>query len=513
MGERTIHEIESLLRHAQLLFPSSSSGDDSREYEEVYTEICSSVLNQQTVQALWHESILLQLGWLFAQSPPSPNKFGHLITQLKKRASEATQINDLFFHILNHSSSAEEVYRNLSCICTPDQSLLPLFVASGQLERIRRCDDLPSEKISSFLQGLKDDLGLDLSGQESIKQSLDCLKQREVARRAYALLVRSGRDAALMVPLELYFEPGLGQVRCAVHAKGTFEAAVHRAQMALQRGGFLGKSIDVVYSLDLTDSEYTGSSIGLAAVAAMFTRQHQLVIDPYTAFTGDVKLEKDEWKVKSVNGLSHKLSAARMNGCRRVFLPQENLNTIEAKEYESLQLIGIENVGQILLHLEANPQPLQENSTQAKKQNIVQAHCQAAGWQLSEPRIIQNGVQYRVAPISTPVLTVTIYDSGTHQPKEPPHQDYRGLLIDLANLDEQTIPICSRNRTLNIIDQSLRHDIATALRELKPEQTRDEQHCDYSIEFRREKERLIVKQYKVESFKFREPPVNSIELS
>lgn len=495
MGKKTTQELESLLRCAQLLSSASTSGVDSREQGEVYAEICSSVLNQQTIQALWHEPILLQLDWLFTRSPPNSKQFGHLITQLKNRASEATQINDLFFYILNRSSSAEDVYRNLSRLCTPDQSLLPRFIASGQLERIRRSDGSPSAKISSFLQGLKDDLDLDLSEQESIKQSLDCLKHREVAGRAYALLVRSGRDSALMVPLELYFEPGVGQVRCAVYAEGTFTAAVNRAQMALQRSGFLGKSIDVVYSLDLTDSEYTGSSIGLAAAAAMFTGQRQLVIDPYTAFTGDVKLDKGEWKIKSVNGLSHKLSAARLNGCRRVFLPQENFDSIESEEYGSLQIIGIENVWQVLFHLVADPQPLQENSTQAKKQNIVQAHCQAAGWQISEPRIVQDGVQYRVAPLSTPALTVTLYGSGTHHPKESPHQDYRGLLIDLANLDEKVIPICSRNKTLNVIDQSLRHDIATALKELKPEQTRDEQYCDYCIEFKREKERLIVKQY------------------
>lgn len=91
---------------------------------------------------------------------------------------------------------------------------------------------------------------------------------------------------------------------------------------------------------------------------------------------------------------------------------------------------------------------------------------------------------------------MTIYDSGTHHPKEAPHQDYRELLIDLANLDEKAIPVCSRNKTYEISDLPLRNDIATALRELKPELTRDEQHCDYSLEFKREKERLIVKQYK-----------------
>lgn len=497
METKTSQKLESLLLRAQLLFPNlGCDGISKEEHEEIYSEICSLVLTQETIQTLWSEPILSQLNCLFDRTPPNPQQFSHLISQLKDRAHEVTKINDLYFTILNPSSATEDVYRNLSAVCIPNPTLHSRFVASGHLEKIRRTDEPPAAKVSSLLQGLKDDLGLNLFEHESIRQTLDCLKQQEVPGRAYALLVRSEHGSALTIPLELYFETGEGQVRCTVQAEGTFKEAVHRAQMALQRGGFLAKSIDVIYSLALTDSEYTGSSIGLAAAAAMFTRQRRLIIDPYTAFTGDVKLDKDEWKVKSVTGLSHKLSAARLNGCRRVFLPQENLNDIDANEHRGIQVIGIENVGQILLHLEANPQPLQENSTQAKKQNIVQAHCQAAGWPLSEPRIIQKGVQYRVAPISTPALTVTIYDSGTHQPKEPPHQDYRELLIDLANLDEKAIPICSRNKTYEISDLPLRDDIATALRELKPELTRDEHHCDYSLEFKREKERLIVKQYK-----------------
>ena len=38
--------------------------------------------------------------------------------------------------------------------------------------------------------------------------------------------------------------------------------------------------------------------------------------------------------------------------------------------------------------------------------------------------------------------------------------------------------------------------LAIALKELEPEQDRDEQHCDYSFEFKKGKERLIIKQYK-----------------
>lgn len=495
MNTELITRLESLLRQAQLLFPKSNDVVEAKEFREVYGEICQLVLNPQAVQSLWHEPLLLQLNWFFKERPPNTQLYGSLTNQLMNKEPEVTLINDLFFGILHHAVSSENIYKILSAACTLDQSLLPRFIAIGHLETIRNCDESPSNKVLSFLEILKDELDINIAQQESVKESLEALKYRESVGRAHALLVRTGHDSALMIPLNLYLERGEGQVRCAVQAEGTFMAAVQRAQMALQRGGFLAKRLDVVYSLDLTDSEYTGSSIGLAAVAAMFTTQRQLIIDPYTAFTGDVNLDRDEWKVKSVIGLSHKLSAAKLNGCRRVFIPHESLCELHTDERHGLHVIGVENVGQILFHLESNPRPLMENSVQTKKQNIVHAHCQASGWQLSEPRIIQHGVQYRVIPLSTPPLAVTIYDSGVHLPKDPSHEDYRPLLVDLASLDEKNIPICSRNKTYTISDQSLRNEIAVALKELKPEQIRQEQHCDYSLEFKRGKERLIIKQY------------------
>lgn len=214
MDTEIIQKLESLLRQAQLLPPNSGGHDDSRdEYKEVYAEICEVALKQETIQTLWHEPVLLQLNWPFNRTPPNPQQFGPLTNQLKDRAHETTQIDDLFFSIFNPSSTAEDVYRNLSTICTPDQTLRSRFVASGHVEEIRKSEEPPAAKVSSLLEGLKDDLGLNLLELESIRQNIDCLKQQEVPGRAYALFVRSERGSALTVPLELYFETGEDQSR------------------------------------------------------------------------------------------------------------------------------------------------------------------------------------------------------------------------------------------------------------------------------------------------------------
>jgi ribonuclease HIII len=496
VGTDITSKLESLLRQAQLLFPKSTGDADSRAFKEVYDDICRQVLNQQTVDSLWHEPLILQLSWLFEERPPNSQIYGDLTSKLKGKAIEAKIINDLFFRILDNSSSAEDVYKSLSLIRTLDQSLQPRFVASGYLEQVRSSDVSPSTKILSFLESLGDELDLNLLEQESVKGSLDSLKQREAVGKAYALLVRSGHESALVIPIQVQFLPGTGQVRCAVQATESFKVAVERAQMALRKSSFLATTLDVAYSLDLTDPEYTGSSIGLAAAAAMFTAQRKVAIDPYTAFTGDVNLEQDEWKVKSITGLTHKLPAARLNGCRRVFIPMENLHDVDSNETLSLHIIGVANVGEILVKLDSNPQPVLGDSVQAKKHDRLLAHCQAAGWALSDPRIIQNGVQYVIAPLAAPTLTLTIYDSGKHVPNEHPHQDYKQLLADLAVLDQNATPIVPRQKIYNLLQPTLRDDVKAGLQDLKPDVTRDEQHCEYALEFKRGQERLIIKQYK-----------------
>jgi ribonuclease HIII len=490
-----ISRVESLLRRAELLLSDPNQSSCSGQLDAVYTTICELVLDDHVVQTLWHEPILSQLNRLFGIKPPSAIAFGHLLDRLRQREQVVCRSNDLFFSILNKWTSPEEVYQALALVSSTDQSLLSRLIISGLLDKVRASNESPFGKVTAFLESLKDDLSLNLLENDSIKHCLLSFKQRESVGRVNALLVTPGHELSLLVPLELTLQTGNGQVRCTVPTDKEFDGALSRAQSALYQGGYLPKSFDVVCCLAETGSEYVGSSMALAAVAGMFGTGRQLAIDPYTAFSGDVVLEHGEWKVKSVQGLVQKISAARLNGCRRVFIPKENLCDLEATEHSDLVIIGIDNVLDILLELQFSPQPFREDSLHAKKINLLMAYCQASGWPLSGPRLIENGVQFLVVPLNLPEFPVTIYATGKHVPKDHSHADYQRLLEELAALDQKGIPIQAVNKTYKVEDKTLREKIRSSLDELQPQEKRNEPHCEYSFRFNNGQERLAIKQY------------------
>lgn len=495
MDKGLISRVESLLRQIALLLPETDQSSHSPQLDEAYETICGLVLDEQVTNTLWHEPILSQLNRLFTVKPPSEELFGHLVDRLHRREQEVRHVNNLFFRVLNKTVSVEEVYQALSLVSQPDPTLHSRLILSGLPDKVRLSAETPSAKVVSFLEALKDDLGVDLIENELVTGCLQSLQQREAIGRVNALLVRSGHESSLLVPLDLALQPGNGQVRCTVPTNKEFDGALNRAQSALYQGGYLPKSVDVICCLVETEPEYVGSSMALAAAAGMYGAGSQFVIDPYTAFTGDVVLEQGEWRVKSIHGLAQKLSAARLNGCRRVFIPKENLRDLPSSEQHGLTIVGVDNVLEVLLELQSSPQASRDDSTQTMKINVLMAYCQASGWPLSQARLIQNGVQFRVAPLNIPELTVTIYETGTHVPKQHPHPDYRPLLNDFSALDQSAIPIRGVNRTYKIQDQALRGKIMRRLEELQPQERRDEQYCEYSFKFEREQERLVIKQY------------------
>lgn len=495
MDKDLISRVESLLRQIALLLPETDQSSRSGQLDEVYETICGLVLDEQVTNALWHEPILSQLNRLFSVKPPSAEIFGHLVEGLYRREQEVRHVNDLFFRVLSKAASIEEVYQALSLVSQTDQTVHSRFILSGLPDKIRPSAETPSAKVASFLDALKDDLGVNLIDTESVAGCLQSLQQREAIGRVNALLVRPGHESSLLVPLDLALQQGNGQVHCPVSTDKEFLAAISRAQIALYQGCYLSKSVDVVCCLVETEPEYVGSSMALAVAAGMYGAWGQFVIDPYTAFTGDVVLEQGEWRVKSIHGLTQKLSAARLNGCRRVFIPKENLRDLPSSEQHDLTIVGVDNVLEVLLELQSSPQPSRDDSTQTKKMNVLMTYCRASGWPLSQARLIQNGVQFRVAPLNIPELTVTIYETGTHVPKQHSHPDYQPLLKDFSTLDQSAIPIREVNTTYNIQDQALRGKIMKRLEELQPQERRDEQYCEYSFKFEREQERLVIKQY------------------
>jgi len=487
------YRITTLLRQVQLLGPAY--GQSTPELQELYNTICKLVFDGQTCQGLWDEPILSQLEWLFGIKPPEPTTFGNQVAELCQHGQQAKHINDFFFRILSWDCSVEDVYEALARLSPAQSSILYRLKSSDRLAVARATNALPSEKIASYLGFLKDDLGLDLADRESVKGCLNALKAREGAGMVNALLAKvSGKDA-LVVPLQIRVTTGAGQVHDVVHNREDFKKAVERARHAMRERGFLNASEDVLYTLDLTEPEYQGASIGLAATVAIYAAARATVIDPYTAFTGDINWDRGNWRVRGVSSLREKLDAARLSGCRRVFIPQENINEVPLGDQKSLQIIPVEDPVDVLLKLQAPLQPLAGDSIQVRKINAVKGFCQAQGWDLSLSEPIQNGVQFRVAPLKLPHLVVSIYNKGSHVPQNHDRLEYQQLLDSLRSQEASTIPIRKIEEKFNLQDTTLRAEIRETLEHLQPVDQRKEAHCEYMFRFERGHEHLVVKQY------------------
>jgi ribonuclease HIII len=208
-----------------------------------------------------------------------------------------------------------------------------------------------------------------------------------------------------------------------------------------------------------------------------------------------LNLDREGWRIRGVSGLAQKLEAARRNGCRRVFIPRENLQEVVATEAETFQVIPVDDLLEVFLQLLAPLQPLSGDSLQVRKINAIQTFCQAQGWDLAPPQPIQAGVQIRVVPFHLSELVINIYHTGVHTPKQHEHPEYQALLKALQVTEEPRIPIRKVEQHFNVRDPSLRVEIRDALEQLQPAERRDERYCDFMFRFDQGQEHLIVKQY------------------
>ncbi len=220
-----------------------------------------------------------------------------------------------------------------------------------------------------------------------------------------------------------------------------------------------------------------------------------MVFDPYTAFTGDINMDRDGWRVRGVSSLARKLEAARFSGCRRVFIPRENLQAVSSGAQETLLVIPVEDLLEVFLRLQAPLQPLPGDSLQVRKVNTLQAFCQAEGWDLLPSRSIQDGVRFRIAPLLLPELVINIYNTGAHTPKQHDRLEYQALLKALQVREDSRMTIQKVEQQFNVRDPSLRSEIRQALEWLRPAERREEPYCEYAFRFDGGQERLFVKQY------------------
>ena len=481
--------LKRFLREASLLL-SFQRDEKKAELDECFNNACQILFVNDFYQNLWDESVLLQLDKLFQAKRPSEKVYGQQMKVIAERTMTVKRINDLFFLALMSEVSPEELCDKLIWVTHVDEAALLKIKALNRLQEIRSSKYSASEKLNAFVEHLINDIGINFGEKEQdIKQVIASIKIQEIPGRINALLVNTTGNAGTLIPLSIQLQDGRGDIHCLVSGSEDFKLAIDRAKSAMVSNKYLRKTDDVTYSLDLTEAEYSGNSIGLAAAIGMYSATARQAIDPYTAFTGNINLVGSQYKITSVEGIKAKLDAALLFGCRRVFVPKENGLEVSTEFNTKLKIIYVTDIADVLLKLQSSLEPLIGDSRQVRKINFLKGYCQDRGWDLCSPEAIQDGLQFTTSPPHPPDLKVTIFDSGAHSPRTHPIAEFQELLNRLGDFDKSTIPIQKVEQTFLIKNAELRHRIKEKLDGLKPVETRKEQYCDYSYRFEHGKEK------------------------
>jgi ribonuclease HIII len=435
---------------------------------------------------------LNQLEHLLQTEKPNEELFESELSEICRRTRMVKEVNDFFFTIVDPNATGETLRKLLAKFEVLPQDFDQRLESSGRLQEIRIQDMSISEKVELFLEFLRDDLSIDLTGKEAFKEIVSSLKNQEVVGATNALLIKEA-GKAITVLLHIKLQPGTGQVSCQIRGSEDFRDAVVRAHSAMRERGFLSGSEDIFYTLELTDVRYQGSSLAVAAAVAMHDVKLNLVNDPYTAFTGDINLDGQEWTIKPVSGVVQKIEAAQFSGCRRVFIPRSNC--AEVTTPTGVNIIGVDSLADLFIQLRPGRQLLPSGSLQGRKVTALQQYCMNHGWDLSPPQPIQAGIQFNIAPLEVPPLKVQIYNTGTHTPKTTSQNEYLDLFLILNDTDKTETPIRSINQTLSVQSSTVQDQIQSAIEKLGPTESRTEQYCKYSFRFIVKNETLTIKQY------------------
>ena len=173
-------------------------------------------------------------------------------------------------------------------------------------------------------------------------------------------------------------------------------------------------------------------------------------------------------------------------------LPRQNENDVT--EATGLDLVFVDDMSQVLSHLVLPQHSLPADSVQQRKMLLLNTYCVTKGWQLSAVSEIRNGVQFTVTPPTAGDLTITIYATGAHQPKQHPKTEFRELLQQFDTLDSVDTPLQNVQQVFNIKEPTLRQQIKERFQTIGSAEARTEQYCDYSFLYTDGKEKLIVKQ-------------------
>jgi ribonuclease HIII len=489
--------LKRVLREASLLLTAFQRDEKEAELDECFNEACQILFNNDFYQNLWDESVLLQLERLFHVKRPSEKVYGQQLKVIAERTMTVKRINDLFFLTLTNEVSPEEICSKLIVLAHVDEAALLKIKAFDRIQEIRSSKYPTSGKVDAFIEHLTNDIGVSFGERaRDVKQVIASIRVQETPGRINALLISTTTNIGTVIPLSIQLQDGSGEIHCLVCGSEDFKLAIDRARLAMVSSNYLRKTDDVTYSLDLTEADYSGNSIGLTAAIGMYTAAANQAIDPYTAFTGNINLEGSQYKITSVDGIKPKLDAALHFGCRRVFVPKENRLDVGEEFTKKLEVFYVNDIADVLLKLHPSLEPLIGDSRKVRKINVLKAYCQDRGWSLSPPQPVQDGLQLTACPPHPPALRITIFDSGAHSPKTHLVAEFQELLNKLGDFDKLRVPLQkAEQKPFLIKDAELKHRIREKLDGLKPVETRKEQYCDYSYRFEDGEEKIVIKQY------------------
>lgn len=463
---------------------------EAQPQKTVVNEIYRDLFRDDFYREVWDEPILLTLQRFIAQNPPNQDVFGPQTAFIAGRTEQIKETNNLFVTFL--FAPTDQLAISLLPIAERLKlsSEVGLLLANGELNRIRNSSEPSQEKLKTLVALLAEG---NPPASELLKNCLEALCERSEIGAVNGLLITQPNRVGMVLSVRTLLQAGSGKVTSAVATQDTFQSAVSRARGALESRGFISTAQDVIFSVDLTDATYSGSSITLAALVAMFSQARQWTVDPYTAFTGDINISNGQWRIVRVDGISEKLVAAKQYGIRRVVLPRSN--EIDVPKESGLELIVADDLVQLFNQLVLPQHSLPADSIQQRKIFLLNAQCAERGWQVAVAREIQDGVQFSVTPPTAGELTVNIYASGAHTPKQHPKPEFQGLLQELNKLDSNDTPLQSVQQVFNLNNVSLRQQVRAQFEAMRPTEIRTEQYCDYSFMFVDGKEKLAVKQF------------------
>lgn len=435
-------------------------------------------------QELWDEPILLALTKVIEAHPPDLEFNGSKVVEIAERMRKVRAVNDLFFFTLKQMSSTHT--QTLDSIATAleidpyvfQSCIQQASAASGPLERMRHV----VEKLSSHMPALA----------PVMRNCLDNYISRQELGMVNGLLVNNVAGIGVVLSVRAKVQSGTGRVEAGISGDPSFVHAVGRARSALNSKGWVSTGQDVIFTVENSDANYVGSSISLPSLFAMYSSAGECQFDLFTAFTGNIDQRDNQWRIVRVEGIPEKLMAAEAAGIRRVILPADN--QVDVPENCRLELIFADNISDAVSALTV-PKIDKADTVQQQKIIEVNAQCSKQGWQLSAAREMNNGLQFIITPFTGNELTVSIYDTGTHSPKNHPRAEFQSLLESLTCFDSPETPIQSVQEVFNIKDANLRQQIRQRFEGMSPSSVRQEQYCDYSFSFENGKEKLTIKQY------------------